>query len=188
MKKSLAIILAACLFASVFAGCSGGGDGSIPPENSVASSEAAKEYSLVDVFQKVVDAYGEDYIPSMDMDENQLKDVVGINMDNVEAFMAQGPMVSTHVDTFIAIKAKEGMGDEVSTQLDAYRDKLLEDTASYPMNRPKIEASVVKQEGDYVFFLMLGKYDDAETDETKLLKFYDEQTAIGVNVLNEYFV
>ena len=38
-------------------------------------------------------------------------------------------MISAHVDTFIAIKAKEGKGEEVEKALTSYRDYLINDSS-----------------------------------------------------------
>ncbi len=184
MKKILAFLLAASMALTFFAGCSQNNE----DEGGVLSSAPEKVYSLQEAFDTVKEAYGEDYIPSMDLDEAYLSDTMGVTMDNVEEFIAQGPMISAHVDTFVAIKAKEGMGDAVSEELEEYRNNLYDNSFNYPMNMPKIAASEVVTHGDYVFLLMLGKInDDMDATEEDLEKYYEEQTAIGRDALNKYF-
>ena len=79
-------------------------------------------------------------------------------------------MMSAHVDVFLGIKAKSGYADEVKEALTSYRSYLINETLQYPMNVEKVENSVVYQNGDYVFFLMLGGYrEDVEVaDYNKL--------------------
>lgn len=186
MKKMLLVLFAALLALTPLAGCSNtedmedGGD-------ALVSSEPEVEYSLQDAVDAVKEAYGEDYLPSMDLDETYLTETMGVDMENVEEFIAQGPMISAHVDTLVAVKAKEGLGGTVAQELDDYRNDLYDNSLNYPMNMPKIAASQVVTYGDYVFFLMLGKYNETDASEDELQKFYDEQTEIGVHALNAYF-
>ena len=72
-----------------------------------------QEPELSDIVQAVKDAYGENYLPSMEITEDMMSDIYGVNMDNVDEFIAEAPAISAHVDTFIAVKAKEGKGEEV---------------------------------------------------------------------------
>lgn len=186
MKRILSVLCALILTMSLFAGCSNntGEDGEIID----SSSAPAKVYSLDEAFNAVKDAYGEDYLPSMDLDETFLSETMGLDMENIEEFKAQGPMISAHVDTFVAVKAKPDTADTVSQEMDNYRNDLYDNSINYPMNMPKIAASEVVTHGDYVFFLMLGKInDDANATEADLEKFYAEQTAIGKDALKKYF-
>ena len=97
MKKAKRIIAFLCvmMLAIGMIGCGG-------------SKEEAKEIDLAKVHQEIKDAYGENYLANMDYDSQILETVFGINPDWVAESIAQGPMMSAHVDTFIAIKATEG--------------------------------------------------------------------------------
>ena len=105
----------------------------------------------------------------------------------MEEFIGEGPAISAHVDQFIAIKAKDGRGEEVEKQLNAYRDKLLEDTTQYPSNLPKIQSSAVTRYDDYVFFTMLGKMDDTAQDEESALEFAQKEAKKAVDALENMF-
>ena len=188
MKKLFSILCVLALTMSLFAGCSNNNDDGDEGGVISSSSAPAKVYSLEEAFKAVTDAYGEDYLPSMDLDETYLTETMGLDKENIEEFKAQGPMISAHVDTFVAIKAKPDMADAVSQELDNYRNDLYDNSLNYPMNMPKIAASEVITHGDYVFFLMLGKInDDVDATESDLEKFYEEQTAIGRDALDKYF-
>ncbi len=156
---------------------------------SCASEDGATtEVDFEESYNAVVNAYGEDYLAQMDLEEEMLSEIYGLNMGNVEEFFAQAPMMSTHVDTFIAVKAKEGMGEEVAADLTAYREKIIADSLNYPMNIPKIQASEVVVYGDYVYFIMLGKmFEDYEAPEEEHLSFYQSETQRGKDALSALF-
>lgn len=177
MKKAISFILCICVLVSVFTGCSNTG------ETSNGSSHTVEE-----VFNTVKDAYGEDFLPSMDIDETQLSDVIQVNMENVENFKAQGPAMSAHVDMLIVIEAKDGKETDVMNDLETYRQNQIDNAINYPMNMPKLEASQVVIYDNFVIFLMLGKYNDDENiSEDELLTFYEEQTQIGIGALDKLF-
>lgn len=144
--------------------------------------------TLQEVYDAVKSAYGENYIPSMMLEKQQLTEVYGINMDNVESFIAEGPMMSAHVDTFFAVKAVEGKGEDVEKDLIAYQTAQQTEALQYPMNMAKVNASQVVRHGDYVFFIMLGAFDEREgITEDQQLEFAKEQTKIGVDAIAEHF-
>ena len=153
------------------------------------TTTAAKEISLDEIHAAVKEAYGENYIPSAAFDEQGMKELFGINSDLYDSFIAEGPMISVHVDTFVAVKAKEGKGEEVAQHLNDYRDSQLNGAMQYPMNLPKIEASQVVRHGDYVFFVMLGTpSEEAEAQgEEAALESAKENTQIAIDIIDGYF-
>lgn len=147
-------------------------------------SQGLGENFLEEAHVAVKEAYGDDYIPSMTIDENYLEDIYGLNFDWVEKHIAEGPMMSTHVDTFIGIKAKPGKAQEVEKALNAYREYLVTESLQYPMNLAKVNASTVYVVEDHVFFLMLGKINDSgEATEEEALKFAKEQVDVAVSAI-----
>jgi hypothetical protein len=218
MKKRFAVLLSALLIASAIAGCnrspssssSSSSSSSAPVSNSDSSSVSVPETppmleddgeaepdtdvsqdvdpTLKEVYDAVKTAYGENYIPSMMLETQQLSEVYGINMDNVESFIAEAPMMSTHVDTFFAVKAVEGKGEDVEKDLTAYQTSQQTEALQYPMNMAKVNASQVVRHGDYVFFVMLGAFDErTEATEDQQLEFAKEQIKIGVDAIAEHF-
>ena len=153
------------------------------------TTTAAKEISLDEIHAAVKEAYGENYIPSAAFDEQGMKELFGINSDLYDSFIAEGPMISVHVDTFVAVKAKEGKGEEVAQHLNDYRDSQFNGAMQYPMNLPKIEASQVVRHGDYVFFVMLGTpSEEAEAQgEEAALESAKENTQIAIDIIDGYF-
>lgn len=195
MKKTLATILATVCALSLLAGCSGNGNNSSSSSTGSTSSSTSSSstssmpsnVALKDVHEAVKKAYGEDYLPSMEIPKEQLAEVYKLTTDNIEEVIAEGPMISTHVDQFIAIKAKEGKGADVEKELNAYRDTLVNDSMQYPMNQGKVKASEVFRNGDYVFFVMLGKIDEGENDESGALEFAKNEVKKGVDAIKDLF-
>lgn len=185
-KQLAAVIMAASLALASLTGCSSPSAGKEPTSQ---ETEAAVSVSLDDVLNKVKEAYGEDYIPSTAMDEQMLNDIIGLSPELYESYVAEMPMISTFVETFIGVKAKEGQGDGVEKALTEYRDRLVNDTMQYPMNVSKIQASQVVRHGDYVFFVMLGGPDDAalEQGDEAALKSAEENNKIAIDVIDGFF-
>ena len=185
-KQLTAVIMAASLALASLTGCSSPSAGKEPTSQ---ETEAAVSVSLDDVLNKVKEAYGEDYIPSTAMDEQMLNDIIGLSPELYESYVAETPMISTFVETFIGVKAKEGQGDGVEKALTEYRDRLVNDTMQYPMNVSKIQASQVVRHGDYVFFVMLGGPDDAalEQGDEAALKSAEENNKIAIDVIDGFF-
>jgi len=200
MKKLLAMLLALMMVLSLAACGNKNNEEPDAPEEPSSSVEETPETpeetpeetpagevdaKLTELHTALKEAYGENYLPSMPLDETMMSEVVGINMDNVESFIAEMPMMSAHVDTFIGIKAKEGKADQVEEELKAYHNSIVENSMQYPMNEEKVKASQVIRKGDYVFMMMLGQIPDETITDTA--KFAQEQMQIGLDKLEEIF-
>ncbi|MCR3955810.1 MAG: DUF4358 domain-containing protein [Gudongella sp.] len=176
MKRVLSVIFALMLVATALTGCG--------QKESIETNVDINE-----IHNTVIEELGEDYIPNMDMEMQEVVDLTGIDPDTVEEFIGQRPMISMNVDTFIAIKASQGKGDAAAQALESYRTYLVEESMQYPMNLPKVNASKVVQHGDYVFFLMLGgmndQIDDVESEEAR--EFAEAETNRVEEVINSFF-
>lgn len=152
-------------------------------QSSAPSSNAGR---LNDVTDAVKKAYGENYLPSMDLTADDLSSRFGLNSGDYAAAYGQVAMISTQVDTFVAVEAKDGKADAVASALNSYRDDLVNNSMQYPMNIPKVNASRVYQKGNYVFFLMLGAAapNDVMDDEAASLTFYQQQNDIAVKAID----
>lgn len=176
--KSVLLLLIALL---LLVGCSS-------KPNTDGNDQGGKTVAINDVLAKVKEVYGEDYIPSMPVDEAILIDLYGINKDDIKSFAGELPMMSTHIDTFIAIEANAGKGDAVAAALKAYKENQVTSGIMYPMNMAKLNAAEVVQHGDYVFFVMLGAFDERDqASEEDQLTFAKEQTQKGVEAVNSFF-
>lgn len=158
----------------VLSGCAGGG----------GKTPVLDEAFLGQAHEAVKQAYGEAYLPSMPLEEAMLTDIYGLPMEDVEAFVAEGPMMSTQVDTFIGLRAKPGKGETVAGAMRQYRDNLVTNSMQYPMNMPKVNASTVHVVGDHVFFLILGAYNEnMDATEEEALAFAQDQVKLGLDAI-----
>lgn len=155
------------------------------PNEDSESAETEVDAKLTELHEALKKAYGENYLPASALDETMLGEVMGVDTENVESFIAEMPLMSAHVDTFVAIKAKEGKGEQVEEELNAYRTNLVENGLQYPQNEEKVKNSQVIRKGDYVFFLMLGQIPDETVTDTAA--FAKEQMQIGIDKLEEIF-
>ena len=126
---------------------------------SLETAASATEYAddtLKQVYAAVKEAYGENYLPNMALEEQMLADSWGVDMTLVDgAYFAEVPMISAHVDTFAGFKAKSGEAEKLAESLKGYQTYLQKESLQYPMNEGIVSASQVVTYGDYVFFLML---------------------------------
>lgn len=150
------------LMAGVLSGCKG--------------STAQKEPAVEEVLKAVQEAYGADYLPDTDLDEEMLSQLMGIDMSLIDTFAAQMPMISAHPDRVVIAKAVEGKGDALEEEFQRIRTAIVEDQMIYPMNIAKTQASQVVRKGDYVAFLLVGAVDMREdaTEEEQLAFAQDE--------------
>lgn len=125
----------------------------------------ADDVATADLVSAAAEALGENYWPNMDIDAEALDLLYGVKADMYEEFSGQAPMISVNVDALVVIKAKEGQEAAVEEALNAYREYNINDALQYPMNIPKVQASIVKTMGRYVFFVQLGADTSAAQEE-----------------------
>ncbi len=145
--------------------------------------------SLLDeAYESVKEAYGDFYIPSKMIDLVDLESLYGVSTNDVDTFIAESAMMTSHVDVFIGIKAKKGKSEAVSESLERYRLKLFKENGSDAAKMAKIEASKVFSFGDYVFFMVLGQNTDAVvSDETAFLDQAALEIERGRSALTKIF-
>lgn len=158
------------------------GDGS---EEELGATELTSNETLDKIHEEVKAAYGDNYLPNMPFTVENLEEMFGIKADWYDAAIAEGPMMSAHVDKLIGIHATEGNLENVQKALNEYQKKIATDH-QYPMNMLKVQASVVETAGDYVFFVMLGTIDEMKyTEESDMIKAFGEQNKIAVDIINK---
>lgn len=187
MKKLLCMVCLSTMLVSLASCGTAGGE---KPSETTLEETAKTEISLKELHNAVKEAYGEAYIPSMELDADYLKDVLGVSSEMYDEYIAEGPMMSVHVQTFVAIKAKEGKEKEVVEAFDKYKTYLEEGAMQYPMNMPIVKASQVLQHGQYVFFVMLSTFSDEANDaesEEELLEYAKNSNQIAINVIEKFF-
>lgn len=193
-KRIAAVLTASLMALSLMAGCTNNNSGdnssdnpsSNPAsENTNSAATSVESGKLSEIHEAVKAVYGEYYTPSMAVDETMLSEAYGISSDMVKEVVAEIPMISIHVDTFIGVEAAEGQADAVEKALQAYRDKNDSDEGQYPMNRQKVKAATVYRVGDYVFFIMLsGEGDVAEQSDEEQLEFYRSENQKAIDAID----
>lgn len=174
MKKRIIMLLAISMLAVLAVGCT--------------PKEEVKDVDIKEIHAAVKESLGEDYGANRDLEKEELEGIVKVKEEDMEEYIAQAPMISVGVDNFIAIEAKEGKADEIEQGLNNHRKYLVEDSMQYPMNIAKINASKVIRHGDYLFFVMLGKYDDRDNvTEEQALEFAQEETKKVEDIINGFF-
>lgn len=175
MKKIIGLLLAMTMMVIFIGGCA-------------PKKEEVKVVDLKAIHEAVKESLGEDYYPDSEMEFEMIENFTGIKEADLESYIAEAPMISMSVDTFIAMKAKEGKGDDVEAGLEKYRKYLVEESMQYPMNLAKVNAAKVVRHGDYVFFIMLGKYDDRlEATEEEQIEFAKLEIEKIEAVVNKFF-
>ena len=173
LKTKLSVLVLLTLILTLLSGC----------------QPKTPEIPLQDIIDAVKEEMGDDYIPSNPLDAEEVEIITGVKPTLVKDFTAEGPLMSMHVDTFMAFRAEEGKGDEIAKTLNAYRKFLVEESMQYPMNLAKVQSAKVVQEGDYVFFIMLGAFDDTSEDSQskEAIEFAQKEVAAVEKVILEFF-
>lgn len=151
----------------------------------VTVNKKSAKSELDTILTAVKKAYGDNYKAQISMSKDELTEIVGLKSNLYDAVIAEVPLMSTRVDTFIAVHPVAGKKDEVKQVLTKYKKYLEEEVLQYPMNMPKVQASKVVTIGDYVFFIMLGEMNGTEEDEGKLLTFYEKQNNIAIKEIKK---
>lgn len=154
-----------------------------------AKAKVKPEVEISEVADAVKKAYGEEYVPDTDVDSELLESVYGLTDDLYEDYIAQIPVISVNIDTFIAVKCKEGKQQDVVDALTKYQDDIKNDALQYPTNSVKIQASRIIEKEGYVFFVMLGviPMDVEEQGEEAILKKAQENNDIAQKVIDGFF-
>lgn len=210
-NKILTLILAGAVILSALSGCSSGEkahegaavteNGTRTPETDGKDNENTEgeqggqppeppkgEITAESIGAAVKAAYGGKYLPDTPMDGEMLRAKFGFEEGSYTEIFAESPMIGTHPDTLVIVKAAEGKLDSVREKLTAYREALINDTMQYPMNLPKIHASQVVVKGDYAAFILLGEVNEnVNSSEEEQARFAEEQVKIGVDAFNKCF-
>ena len=170
--RKLALLPALLAALMVFAACSEGYD-----------------YTAQEVYDAVKEAYGDDFIPDGEMDDEDFVEDYGLDLDDIEDKKGAFTRTSLYPDRFVVIKAKSGRGDEVEKALREVRDDLAENSIRTVTYLPKLSAAQGVRKDDYVAFIMLGAVDGNLTncagEEQDL--FGREQVQIGVDAFYDLF-
>lgn len=177
MKKLTALALALIMAVTCFVGCGKTNNNEntgneVVESNDVSGTESTendkpqlKDVPVADIEAAIAELYGEEYTCNSEIPVEYLEETYGVKADWVAEYIGKMPMISFHIDTFIAIKASDGNADNVEAALSEYRDYYIENALQYPANEAKAKAIRVYRTGDYVFYICLGQLDLYEINE-----------------------
>ena len=154
-----------------------------PTEAPTNEKDVAQE--IQNIHQAVQEAYGALYGPDTAADEYYLTDVLKLDASWYDAVVAEYPMMTNSVETFVLVHPTEGNLENVVTALLAYQDMRINDNW-YPSNLARITGSVVEVVGDYVCFTALGGMVADEMmyeDEVALIEAYKESNQVAIDTI-----
>ncbi len=201
MKRLIAIFFAVIVMAAAFVGCNpstndtsstvdtSSTEDTSSVEDTVSTETVDPQAKLDAILAEIKTTYGENYIPSMPLDVDMFSEFYLIDKANVEALVAEMPMMSAHIDRFIGVKAVEGKVEEVKQAIELFNDNNIKNALQYPQNEARAKAAKIIVHGDYVFYVILGAYPavDAELDEAAALEFAEAEVKKAVDIINAAF-
>ena len=180
MKKKL-LVLALTMVMAVSTGCG----------KTANKGTEYNDVAITEIHDAVKEAYGDEYTANMPCDATQIEEMFGLSSDWYDGVIAEVPMMSVQVDTFVAVDAKDENIEDVKNALTAYQTALKEDGMQYPMNQLKIQASKVLEYGDKLFFVLLGQIpmeEQQQEDEDKVVAAYEERNQIAVDTIENLLI
>lgn len=157
-------------------------------DNGDSDSSNSSDITVDDILSSIKAAYGESYMPNVEILPDFLELEFGLTSDMYVEVKAEQPMIGTHADRVVIVKAAEGKTDDVETALIAAKENKINDTLQYPMNLPKINATKVVRNEDFVCFLLVGALNDnVDATEEEAMQFAEDEVQKGVNAFNDLF-
>ncbi len=189
-NRILSVILSAVLAVSLFVGCGKDDQNATTGDNMQNSTTATSSDTMKKVHEQIKSTYGEDYLATMNItDKTQVSEMFGINEEDIDEFIVDIPMMSAHVDKFVAIKAKPGREQAVENALNTYLATEKENNTNYPANMPKINSAKVTRKGDVVYLTMLGRSNDnLEATADEMMNFAQEQVKKATDVIDRLHI
>lgn len=190
-KVSLASLILACGIIATGCGDDNTENTNEPAENNVEQTQTENkensDINLASILEQIKAAYGEDYLPNTPLDEEMVKQTFNLDLELVEEFVAEMPMIGFHPDKVLIVKAKEGKIDDVVAQLEAARTELIENSMTYPANIEKIQSTKVVSNDNYAAFLLVGSSENMLEDEEERLKFAEDEVQKAVTAFDSMF-
>lgn len=155
-------------------------------EDGDSNLDEAIQEELTKIRDAVAGKFGDEYVPNMPFDSIQLEELFGVHPDWYDGVIAEGPMISTQIDTFIAIHPTKDNKDNVVAALNAYKKYLVDESLQYPMNEAKTKAATIEEIDGNIYFLMLGFIDDSLENEEERVEEFLAKNKIAIDVIKEF--
>ena len=136
------------------------------------------QIGMAEIVNTLKNGLGENYLPAevVPQDKDVFNGLVGLTSDMYEEFYAEFPTNNVQIDKLIVVRATDVAA--VQEVLEAYKAAQIEAAMQYPINKVKLENAVVATYGDFVFYYILGGYEDVIIeDETKTPEELDAMRA-----------
>ena len=146
-----------------------------------------KFVTLTELKDGVKELMGDKYWPEVGLTKEELEQKTGITEDMYVDFLAERPVLDSHIDTMIIIHAKEAHVGEVEQALEQYRAGVIEENRGHPQNLCKAEASRMETIEDYVCFVQLGADTTivADKGEEEIIAYCQEENERALYVLEK---
>lgn len=187
MKK---VSLAALMLASslVVAACNDEQSTTNEEQDNATEQEApVVDVPVETILTAIKEAFGEDYLPNMPLDETAVTEMFKLDFALVEQFVAEVPMISVHPDQVLIVKAKEGKIGDVVAQLEAARQHTIDHAITYPASLEKLQATKVVSKGDYAAYLMVGSAENMSEDPQERIDFAEAEVQKAVDAFHSAF-
>lgn len=155
MKKILVCVLVGVISLGGFVACTGSGS-----SDTGSKQEVTKTINIKDEFAKLDSEYP--VRMAGDVTEQELKDVFGINTDDIEEFTAKQCMMTPGIDVMGVFKAKEGKVDAVKADLGKIMD-VKKNSAYLPGEMEALENAQIVANGDYVGVFLLQSEEEGDS-------------------------
>lgn len=180
MKRFSALILALVLiFALALTGCSNG-DKPSPSPSTAPSTEPSTEpstdvstepsdeptdggdttgtKSIADFWQSIVDEYPNELPGTMELTDEDLQTVYGIDASKLEEYTAQLPLMNVHATEFFIAKVKDGEMDAVKEGIASRLENVEQTWSQYlPDQYELVKNHQLVEEGNYILFVISDK-------------------------------
>lgn len=160
MKRFIALITALVLMLALV-GCSGDGKPSASP-STVPSTEPSTEpvaaKSIADFWTDITETYPDDLPATMELSDEDLQTVYGIDASKLEEYTVRLPMMNVHATEFFIAKVKDGEMDAVKEGIQSRLDAVDATWSSYlPEQYELVKSHQIVEEGNYILFVISDK-------------------------------
>lgn len=153
-------------------------------EEAAKKTVEEKQKELDAIREKVVEAY--EHYSGVALEKDAVKEFFGVEEAWYDASITESPLITMSVDTFLAFSPTEGNRENILKALEEYKEYLVNESFQYPMNMDKVKAATILEEGDYIYFIMLGYAEDNLTEPEDRLEAFTKQNEIAVEIIKGF--
>ncbi|MGL5647419.1 MAG: DUF4358 domain-containing protein [Clostridium sp.] len=162
-KKVVLLILAVAMTSTIFVGC--GGDNS----NS-GSGTAQEQVKDIEIDKVVENIKGKVELRSLGkVDDEQAKEILKLNLDDIEEYVIEKGMINTGLETIAIIKVKDGKMENVKKSLEEYKGSM----RPYPNEEEFIKNAKFIEKGNYLGFFIIPDYEEGQGNMNKVIEEFE---------------